>query len=106
MSDYKLKLPPVDEKRLHRYCKDIVDNCKEDRKLALDAYNYFKDKVDENPADNVSKTLMATCLKLVQTSSANYTKLVETLGKMISKPGKGNGDQLSLENLWETFKKK
>ena len=80
-SDYQLKRAVLDSNRVQKYAKKIMDDSSEDRKLALEAYRYFKSMVDENPTDSVAKQQMSDCLKLAQTSKANTIKAIDILIK-------------------------
>jgi hypothetical protein len=48
----------------------------------LEAHRYFKERVEENPADNVSKSLMVDCLKVAQTSKQYTVKVITLMSKM------------------------
>jgi hypothetical protein len=48
----------------------------------LDAHRYFKERVEENPTDNVSKTLMVDCLKVAQTSKQYTVRVITLMSKM------------------------
>ena len=82
--EYILKRPVLDQNRLQKYAKKILDESSEDRQLALDAYRYFKDMVDENPQDSVAKQQMADCLKLAQSSKTSALKVMDLLIKFES----------------------
>ena len=58
--------------------------------LALSAYRYFKEMVDENPQDSVSKQQMTDCLKLAQTSKTSALKVMDLLIKFESNSTKGD----------------
>jgi histone H3/H4 len=81
-SEYKLKTPVLDYNRLQKICKQIMDDSKEDRTLALDAHRYFRQMVEENPQDASAKNLMVDCLKLAQSSKTNTIKAVDLLVKL------------------------
>jgi len=38
--------------RIHKIAKDIMSDCQEDRKRALETFDYFKDLVSSNPEDD------------------------------------------------------
>lgn len=104
MSEYKLKTDPLDEARRKKIIKKIIDDCKEDRKLAEEAYQYFKGKVDADETDQESKKCMVACLKLMQSAPANAVKLVTIVSRQVAsaKPGeKTLGDELDLDDLLE-----
>jgi len=79
--EYILKRPVLDQNRLQKYAKKILDESSEDRQLALEAYRYFKEMVDQNPQDSVAKQQMADCLKLAQTSKTSALKVMDILIK-------------------------
>ena len=79
---YKLKRLPIDDNRLMKICKDVVDAGKVDRELAQQAYEYFKQYAEDHEDDPVSKNLMVASLKLMQSSKINSIKVVETLIKL------------------------
>jgi len=81
-SEYKLKTPVLDYNRLQKICKQIMDDSKEDRNLALEAHRYFRHMVEENPQDASAKNLMVDCLKLAQSSKTNTIKAVDLLVKL------------------------
>jgi len=78
-SEYTLKRPVLDVNRLQKQAKKILDEASDDRNLALESYRYFKEMVDANPNDSVSKAQMVDCLKLAQTSKASSIKVMELL---------------------------
>ena len=79
--EYVLKSPVLDQNRIQKYAKKILDESAEDRGLALEAYRYFKDMVDENPQDSVAKQQMTDCLKLAQSSKTSALKVMDLLIK-------------------------
>ena len=81
-SEYKLKHAVLDYNRLQKICKQIMDDSKEDRTLALDAHRYFREMVEDNPQDASAKNLMVDCLKLAQSSKTNTIKAVDLLVKL------------------------
>jgi hypothetical protein len=98
-STYKLKNDPLDKTRLQKIAKNIVDEAKEDRAVALDAYKYFKEMVEENPQDNAAKTLMVECLKLAQGSKTNVIKAMEVVVKLETVQAK-NAEKGTTESLY------
>jgi ribosomal protein L22 len=89
--EYILKRPVLDQNRVQKYAKKILDESTEDRSLALDAYKYFKDMVDENPQDSVAKQQMTDCLKLAQSSKTSALKVMDLLIKFESNNNKNEG---------------
>jgi len=81
-SEYILKRSIIDGNRIQKIAKKLIVEASEDRDLALDAYRYFKDMVDENNADGVSKSQMVDCLKLAQNSKSNTIKILDMMVKM------------------------
>jgi len=81
-SEYKLKNAVLDFNRLQKICKQIMDDSKEDRGLALEAHIYFREMVENNPQDASAKNLMVDCLKLAQSSKTNTIKAVDLLVKL------------------------
>jgi len=79
--EYQLKRAVLDNNRLQKYAKKILDEASDDRQLALEAYRYFKEMVDENPQDSVAKQQMTDCLKLAQTSKTSALKVMDILIK-------------------------
>ena len=100
--EYQLKRPVLDQNRLQKYAKKILDESSEDRQLALDAYRYFKEMVDDNPQDSVAKQQMTDCLKLAQSSKGSALKVMDLLIKFenITKKTEG-GSSVSLFNKIE-----
>tara|TARA_R110000824_G_scaffold120991_3_gene276807 strand:- start:1562 stop:1885 length:324 start_codon:yes stop_codon:yes gene_type:complete len=82
--EYILKRPVLDQNRVQKYAKKILDESSEDRSLALAAYKYFKDMVDDNPQDSVAKQQMTDCLKLAQSSKTSALKVMDLLIKFES----------------------
>jgi len=86
--EYILKKPVLDQNRLQKYAKKILDESSEDRQLALEAYRYFKEMVDTNPQDSVAKQQMTDCLKLAQSSKGSAIKVMDLLIKFESSASK------------------
>jgi len=108
MTTYKLKNSPIDANRLNKQIKEILDNSKSDRDMAIAAYNYFKEMVDENDSDVAAKNCMVECLKLAQTARNNSVKMAETLYKMLYSLDKKGATQgsVNLFDMLETGKEK
>jgi hypothetical protein len=98
--EYILKRPVLDQNRLQKYAKKILDEASEDRQLALEAYRYFKEMVDENPQDSVAKQQMADCLKLAQTSKTSALKVMDILIKFESATAKTEHSSSSPASLF------
>ena len=60
-----------------------MDEAKEDRDLALESHQYFKEMVERSDGtDNDAKRLMVDCLKLAQSSKNNSIKTLTLLIKL------------------------
>ena len=105
MSEYDLKQDPLSLNRLRKIAKGIIDNGKADRDLAQDTYIYFKDMVDSGDDNDqgTCKKCMIDCLKLMQSSKTQATKLVIDLIKREvvprSKKGESVEGDLSFDDL-------
>lgn len=80
--EYVLKRPVMDFNRLKKVSKELLEECKEDRKEALEALRYFRERVDENVQDDAATKAVTDCLKLIQTSKQSAVKMVELLIKV------------------------
>ncbi len=89
-SQYILKKPVMDINRLQKTAKKLIDESSEDRSLALEMVQYYKDMVEDNPNDNTSKSLIVDCLKLAQSSKDKVIKFVDLLIKMEASSNKAN----------------
>jgi hypothetical protein len=104
MKEYILKRSPFDKNRMLKLGKSIMDEAKEDRDLALESHNYFKEMVERSEdTDNDAKRLMVECLKLAQSSKNNSIKTLtlmiklEELGESSTKSG--GTDAISFNDL-------
>ena len=79
---YILKRPVFDANRLQKIAKNILDEAKDDRTKALDTYDFFKTRVENDPEDGDSKRGMVECLKIAQSSKNAAIKLVDLFVKM------------------------
>jgi len=79
---YIPKTPHFAQTKIQKIAKKLIEESEEDRQLALDAHRYFKERVEENPADNVSKSLMVDCLKVAQTSKQYTVRVITLMTKM------------------------
>ena len=79
---YILKKPVFDANRLQKIAKNILDEARDDRGIALDTYDFFKNRVETNPDDGDSKRGMVECLKIAQSSKNAAIKLVDLFVKM------------------------
>ena len=99
-TNYTLKKPVLDYNRLQKACKQVLDDAKEDRAYALEMHRFFRELVDENPQDAVSKNLMVDCLKLAQSSKANVHKTLDLIIKLEAAFTKGAETKTSSDNLF------
>jgi hypothetical protein len=91
-SEYVLKRSVIDGNRIQKISKKVIDECKEDRELALEGYRYFKEMVDENPNDSSAKSQMVDCLKLAQNSKTHTIRILDMLVKLESVDKARNSD--------------
>lgn len=80
MKEYQLRTNPLSRNRLLKTCKEVMDSGREDRKLALECYRYFKEKSDEG--DTSVHAHMTAALKLAQSSKVNTIKVMELAAKI------------------------
>jgi len=78
--EYVLKTNPLDENRIKKIAKTLIDDAKIDRDLTLEAYRFFRNLADENPQDNVAKNQMGSLLKVLQST---HTKTVDALNSLL-----------------------
>ena len=78
--EYVLKTNPLDENRIRKIAKALIDDAQVDRQLALEAYRFFKGLAEENPGDNVAKNQMGSLLKVLQST---HTKTVDALNSLL-----------------------
>ena len=80
----------MDANRIQKTAKKLIEESSEDRSLALEMMNYYKDMVEVNPNDNTSKSLIVDCLKLAQSSKDKVLRVMDLLVKMESVAQKSN----------------
>ena len=81
----KLYIPKTSyfsEARVQKMAKDIVRDSVQDRKLALEAFEYFKDMVADNPLDDKAKAEMSKALDLAQGANDKVVKILDLMLKM------------------------
>tara|TARA_Y100000310_G_scaffold305243_1_gene345181 strand:+ start:346 stop:681 length:336 start_codon:yes stop_codon:yes gene_type:complete len=78
--EYVLKTNPLDENRIKKIAKTLIDDAQIDRDLTLEAYRFFRNLADENPQDNVAKNQMGSLLKVLQST---HTKTVDALNSLL-----------------------
>ena len=87
-AEYKLKNSPINRNRLHKIAKTLVDESKEDRKAAQDAFSYFRDIVENSTTEesvSTAQKCMVDCLKLAQDSRNKVIKALELIIKADTK---------------------
>ncbi len=97
---YVLKTSPIDKNRLTKTCKQVIDDAKEDRVLALEMHRFLRQMVDENPQDNSAKSLMVDCLKLAQSAQQNKLKVIDLLIKLEAAQAKVESGKESMDSLY------
>lgn len=79
---YTPKTSYFSEARVQKMAKDIVRDSVQDRKLALEAFEYFKDMVVDNPLDDKAKAEMSKALDLAQGANDKVVKILDLMLKM------------------------
>tara|TARA_Y100000310_G_C20470728_1_gene709893 strand:- start:310 stop:648 length:339 start_codon:yes stop_codon:yes gene_type:complete len=79
--EYVLKTSPIDGNRIKKVAKQLIEDAAEDRKLTLQAYRFFKQLAEDNPADNIAKTQMGALLKILQTTHGKTVDAITSLLK-------------------------
>lgn len=98
---YTPKTSYFSETRVQKMAKDVIKDSTEDRKLALEAFEYFKDMVIDNPLDDKAKQEMSKALDLAQGANDKVVKILDLMLKMtqaemkVTKPT----DPMSFEDL-------
>lgn len=90
-SPYVPKIDPLDENRVKRMIKKIIDGADSDRNLAKETFDYFKAKVDTDTEDQSSKVQMTKCLQLMQSAGDRVTELLKMVKGV--QAGKSNKDK-------------
>jgi hypothetical protein len=70
------------ETRVQKMAKDVIRDSVQDRKLALEAFDYFKDMVGDNPLDDKAKAEMSKALDLAQGANDKVVKILDLMLKM------------------------
>ena len=70
------------ETRVQKMAKDVVKDCVKDRELALEAFQYFKEMVADNPLDDKAKAEMSKALDLAQGANDKVVKVIDLMLKM------------------------
>lgn len=92
----KVYIPKTDHlspERLKKACADMLKQAREDRNLAKQAYEFFKDIVDnsahsEDIRDMDARKCMIECLKLMQSAQNTAIKGLDTFIKAEEKLSK------------------
>tara|TARA_R100001082_G_scaffold75339_1_gene43604 strand:- start:3007 stop:3321 length:315 start_codon:yes stop_codon:yes gene_type:complete len=98
---YTPKTSYFSEQRVQKMAKDVVRDSVEDRKLALEAFNYFKEMVADNPLDDKAKQEMSKALDLAQGANDKVVKILDLMLKMTQAEMKTKKaiDPMSFEDL-------
>ena len=51
--EYVLKTNPLDENRIKKIAKTLIDDAQIDRDLTLEAYRFFRNLANENPLSSI-----------------------------------------------------
>tara|TARA_R100000963_G_C4632515_1_gene97250 strand:- start:978 stop:1313 length:336 start_codon:yes stop_codon:yes gene_type:complete len=105
--EYVLKTSPIDENRIKKIAKALIEDAKVDRELTLEAYRYFRDLAEENPQDNVAKNQMGSLLKVLQTTHSKTVDALNSLLKLEDLHIKKNRETKteSAENIYDLLRK-
>jgi len=79
---YTPKTSYFSELRVQKLAKDVVRDSTQDRKMALEAFEYFKQMVADNPLDDKAKTEMSKALDLAQGANDKVVKILDLMLKM------------------------
>jgi len=79
---YTPKTSYFSEPRVQKLAKDVVRDCAQDRKMALEAFEYFKQMVANNPLDDKAKAEMSKALDLAQGANDKVVKVLDLMLKM------------------------
>src|SRR3990167_10764769 len=80
---YVLKKPVMTDNRIKKVIKSILFDYQEDRNKALEGYEMFLEKIEQNQTQNVDVVRgMVECLRLAQSASTNQLKIVDICIKL------------------------
>lgn len=98
---YTPKQSYFSEQRVQKMAKDVVRDSSQDRKLALEAFEYFKNMVADNPLDDKAKAEMSKALDLAQGANDKVVKILDLMLKMTQAEMKNTkkSDPMSFEDL-------
>ena len=92
--------------RIHKIAKEAVADYTEDRKRALETFEYFKNIINLNPEDDKAKAEMIHALGLSQDANDKIVKILDMMIKMTQSEQKLEGvkpeketESLTFENL-------
>jgi hypothetical protein len=100
-SPYTPKTSYFSEARVQKMAKEVIKDSSEDRKLALEAFEYFKEMVAHNPLDDKAKAEMSKALDLAQGANDKVVKILDLMLKMTQAEMKGTPKttNMSFEDL-------
>ena len=98
---YTPKQSYFSELRVQKIAKDVVRDSTQDRKLALESFEYFKNMVVDNPLDDKAKAEMSKALDLAQGANDKVVKILDLMLKMTQAEMKATKttDPMSFEDL-------
>ena len=79
--------------RIHKIAKDVLRDCGEDRKRALETFEFFKGLVGTDPEDDKSKAEMIHALGLSQDANDKIVKILDMMIKMTQTEQKIEADK-------------
>jgi len=79
--EYTPKTDAFSETRIKKILYDLTKDAKVERQLVMEAYEYFKDRLEENPDDAIAKVQLGVTLKLLQTSHTKTAEAIKCLTK-------------------------
>lgn len=107
---YNPKTDPMSEGRIKKELYELIKDAKQERLLVLEAYEFFKERLEENPDDAVAKVQLGVTLKLLQTSHTKTSEAIKCLVKYeelkikSANADKVNGDEVSGADLFKALK--
>jgi len=97
---YQPKTDPFSENRIKKELYNLVRDAKSERELVLEAYEFFKERLEDNPDDTVAKVQLGVTLKLLQTSHTKTTEAIKCLVKYEElKIKSAQGDKVSGDDI-------
>ena len=89
-------------KRIQLTGKEIIKECAEDRKRALETFEYFQDMVNADPSDDKAKSELIKALELSMSANDKKVKLLDLMVKLAMHRDKLKGnapDEITPDNL-------